>query len=130
MKNFSMTFIVVFLFILNAIGQNNKREVKIIKIDSTESNYFIRAKFKCKPKGKFMIVSKRDTTVTAQYRIKEKNTYNLELENYLSEKEINRLPVKKPGTLKLREDGFIIWDGKSNLPLKSPNIKSIFYKDN
>lgn len=130
MKNFAITFIVAFLFTLNAIGQNNKREVKIIKIDSTKTYYFIKAKFKCKPKGKFVIVSKRDTTVSCEYRIKEKKSYNLKLENYLSEEEIKRLPAKKPGTLKLREDGYIIWDGKSKLPLKSPSINSIFYIDN
>jgi len=129
MKDFIIAFIVAFLFTLNATGQNNKREVKIIKIDSTKAYYFIKAKFKCKPKGKFIIVSKRDTTVSNQGRIKEKKVYKLELENYLSEEEIKRLPAKKPGTLKLREDGYIIWDGKSKLPLKSPNINSIFYVD-
>ena len=129
MKHFILTAAIILLFTTSVVAQNRKREVKIIKIDSTESYYFIKAKFKCKPKGKFTIVSERDTTVIAQIRIKANRTYSLVLSNYLSDEEIKRLPVKKPGILLLREDGHMIWDGKSNLPYKSPNIKSIFYID-
>ncbi len=123
----TLIFIGMLLFGFLGYAQQGKRTIKVVKIDSTESYYFIRAKFKGLDKGKLLIVSERDTTFKSCKKIKKGKVYELALENYLSEKDIERLPAKKPGTLLLREDGYLIWDGKSDLPYKSPNIKSLYY---
>lgn len=109
------------------VAQESKRKVKIIQIDSTLTYYFIKGKFKSKPKGKFILISKRDSTFTSGNRIEKNKTYNLRLSNYLSEDKIRMLPAKPKGTLLLRVDGYIIWDGKLDFPYKSSNIKSIYY---
>ncbi len=102
-------------------------KVKIIKIDSTESNYFINGVLKKKRSVNVLIISKRDTTVICCERIKLKTTYLLKLSSYLGEDRLKSYPAKPKGTLRIREDGYIIWDGKSRLPYKSEDIKSLFY---
>ena len=123
-------FIITVLFAsITVNAQKTKSKVKVIKIDSTESYYFIKGVLKSKPKRKVLIISKKDSLFKGCKKIKPRKIYDLELRSYLSEKEKNRLPAKPPGNLILREDGYIIWDGKSDLPYKSPNIKSLYIKD-
>jgi hypothetical protein len=123
------TLLIFFLFIFCNIitAQEIEHNVKITHIDSTESYYFIKGKIKNEKRMKILIISEKDTTVTGNVKIKRKTTYLLELSNYLSDERINELPAKPLGTLFLKEEGYIIWDGTTSLPFKSPDIKSIYY---
>lgn len=121
---------IAIFFSLKVFSQENGRLIKITQIDSTESNYFIKGVFKTKPKNKFLIISKKEQPLILCKRIEINNIYRVLLSDYLDEKTISNLPpVLKAGTFLLREDDYIIWDGYSDLPYTSSNIKSLCYID-
>lgn len=109
------------------LAQEIERKVKITKIDSTQSCYYIKGVFKEKPRNKILIVSKNDTILNLCNKIKVGKTYLLKLSNYLNDDGIKKIPVIRAGKFLIRENGYIIWDGKNDLPYKSMDIRSIYY---
>lgn len=119
-------FLILTLFLMNqATSQENIHEVKITSIDSTTNYYFIKGTLKKEKHKKILIVSKKQSIVVDCEKIKKKGTYFFNLFNYLTESDINKLPVKPEGSLKLREDGYIIWDGCGSFPYKALNVNSL-----
>jgi len=127
MKNQILISILFMIMTFSVTTAQNKRTVKITKIDSSESFYFLKAKYKDGKNGKILIVSRKEDVLSDCLKIKCGKTYQLALQNYFSNDYISQLPAKKPGTLLLREDGYIIWNGKTELPYKSEDIKSLCY---
>ncbi len=111
------------VFAFSCSGQSDYQRVRIMKIDSTDNYFFIRGKYK-KSGEKILIVSKKSTNDGCN-EIELKETYSLELVQFLDAETLEDLPAKPPGTLKLREDGYIIWDGESSFPLKAKNIQGL-----
>lgn len=120
-------YVLVFILSIGLNAQSNEYEIKVKSIDSTDNFYFIKARVKGKHPRKVVIVSEKDPNIKGVEKIKHRGVYLVKLSNYLSDDKIKSLPVKPKGKLLLREEGYIIWDGKSNLPYKSPNIKSMYY---
>jgi hypothetical protein len=118
--------LIFFLCVICCNAQSGYRQVKILQIDSTENYYFIHGRCK-KAKEKILIISKRVKVHQMCEYLKIKETYSLRLSQFLSEETTDKIPVKPPETFFLREDGYIIWDGISKLPLVSVDINGSCY---
>ena len=119
-----LLIVMIQVFAFSSKSQGRFDRIKITKIDSTDNYFFIHGK--CKKSGKkILVVSKRLITNGDCNKVELKEIYALELAQYLDPGTLKDLPTKPPGTLKLREDGYIIWDGESSLPLKAKNIQGL-----
>lgn len=105
-------------------AQTNIEHIKITKIESSDDYFFLRGKRK-KSGEKILIVSKKYDRIGECHEVQKGKVYLLELEQFLDSETLEHLPAKPPGTLILREDGYIIWDGKSALPLRAKNIQGL-----
>lgn len=119
---FGVSIIVVFA--LPSWGQANLERVKILQIDSTDNYFFIKGRTQ-KSGEKILVVSAKQVTKNDCGKIELKRTYLLELTEFLDSEILRDLPVKPPGTIRLREDGYIIWVGKSSLPKRAKNIRGL-----
>jgi len=122
--------IICLLFIAygySAEAQEIERKVKITHIDSTEYNYYIKGFFREKTKHKVLIISPREAVLIPSRKIQIHKKYLIRMSNYLNDTIIKKIPAKPSGTIMIEDHGYIIWDGKTDLPYKSSDIKSIYY---
>ncbi|MCP4458916.1 MAG: hypothetical protein GY816_12970 [Cytophagales bacterium] len=122
----TLLIVLIQVFAFSCSGQGDYERVRIMKIDSSDNYFFIHGKYK-KSGERILIVSKKSMTNQNCNEVELKETYSLELVQFLDSETLEDLPAKPPGTLKLREDGYIIWDGESSLPLRAKNIQGLCF---
>lgn len=127
MKNLLLSISIIFaaLGFLSCIPHQENKDYIISDIDSTESLYFIKAFVKGEFKDSVLIISAKDRRKGCDSTIKVGKTYRLNLENYFSKADINKIsPIPH---FNVSIEGRLVKMYESHFPYKTENLSGLCF---